>query len=543
MTRALKIKSEQSSSSTAKESQPNFLGFKWSQTGVRTDGSIILPGAFSEVIDLEDGAVIKVVQYFLSEVIRSENKDTQVQIGFEKLGKTLKIGRGSGQKAVQEAVEANYLIKVQSGYSIYSSIYTVNWQLEPERPTPTDDGSSSDLRMAIKRMTSELNISEGVDFSLFFFACDDSTIESSTININSTNNLINRNLIESTGQPQLSSSEKEQTTNQTSNQPAIKLIDEANPAAVAFVARDSSSNNTTLSGLSKATDSHKRKPRATDSQQELTSSISISSKLNSNEFQAAQHTTAIANTASGISASNKTLQQGQQAKASAVTPRWQPPVANCSSSFSFARSSGVAMPRKHLPAYLYNLTSAFNTVLGDTAHASSNFTQVANLFERSGLSVDEFADLMYASRALTLQFAKLRPGEQLPPQGQRRNVMPYFFTVLRKRLFADSGVEASDYVSASSGARGSSSQFAYAEADGNSRASASSTMSQEYPANAPIPTKKPANQPQPRQPKPQLPLAATALASSRPASSEYRQPDLSEMPASWLRFANAASPN
>jgi hypothetical protein len=87
-----------------------------------------------------------------------------------------------------------------------------------------------------------------------------------------------------------------------------------------------------------------------------------------------------------------------------------------------------------LPTYLANLGRDLSHELGDIDHLKSNHTQIAKLFQSSGLDEKEFARLMYQSRDLTHHYATLRPGEQLPPPGQRRNKMAYFFTVLRDKL-------------------------------------------------------------------------------------------------------------
>ncbi|HEX2916321.1 MAG TPA: hypothetical protein VH186_36505 [Chloroflexia bacterium] len=89
-----------------------------------------------------------------------------------------------------------------------------------------------------------------------------------------------------------------------------------------------------------------------------------------------------------------------------------------------------------LPAPLTNLNRAFSLELGDKAHTPSNHAQIRNLWQESGLSVAEFAEVMYQARELTRRYATLRPGEVVS-QGQTRNWMPYFFATLRYLLNGD----------------------------------------------------------------------------------------------------------
>lgn len=87
-----------------------------------------------------------------------------------------------------------------------------------------------------------------------------------------------------------------------------------------------------------------------------------------------------------------------------------------------------------LPSGLAYLSHDLSQELGDPLHLKSNRTQTLRLWQQSGLDEREFARLMYQSRDLTRRYATLRPGETLPPTGQPRNRMAYFFTVLRDVL-------------------------------------------------------------------------------------------------------------
>jgi hypothetical protein len=88
--------------------------------------------------------------------------------------------------------------------------------------------------------------------------------------------------------------------------------------------------------------------------------------------------------------------------------------------------------------FLVALSRDYSRELGDSAHHRSNTAQTLNLWRKSGLDEQAFAARLYQARALTLRYAVYRPGEGLPPAGQPRNRMAYFFTVLRDLLSQES---------------------------------------------------------------------------------------------------------
>jgi hypothetical protein len=98
---------------------------------------------------------------------------------------------------------------------------------------------------------------------------------------------------------------------------------------------------------------------------------------------------------------------------------------------SVVSSAPTTTPAASLSPYLVGLTTRLSLELGDARHTTSNRTQTANLYRESGLSQKEFARLLYQARDLTRRYAVPRAGEAPPPKGSVRNLMAYFFTVVR----------------------------------------------------------------------------------------------------------------
>lgn len=85
---------------------------------------------------------------------------------------------------------------------------------------------------------------------------------------------------------------------------------------------------------------------------------------------------------------------------------------------------------------LRNYVADFATEFADRAPLASSVTRAQNLLRRSGLSLDEFVDRMYAARAITKERSGGVRGEM--DEHGRKQRMAYFFQVLSDLLAKES---------------------------------------------------------------------------------------------------------
>lgn len=81
---------------------------------------------------------------------------------------------------------------------------------------------------------------------------------------------------------------------------------------------------------------------------------------------------------------------------------------------------------------LKNFVEDFSREMGDEAPLASSVTRACNLYVKSDLPVEEFTKVMYEARKITKKYtANIKK-----KTGEKKNKMPYFFSVLEDKLKA-----------------------------------------------------------------------------------------------------------
>ncbi len=80
------------------------------------------------------------------------------------------------------------------------------------------------------------------------------------------------------------------------------------------------------------------------------------------------------------------------------------------------------------------LIADFARMIGDSAPVQSSATRAYRIYQRSGLDLDAFIEIMYAARAVTQERTAGITTEGHDPNydSQRKIKMPYFFKVLEE---------------------------------------------------------------------------------------------------------------
>ena len=340
------------------------------------DGYVTLPQSFfSVVMATESVSTIRFVQHCLYVALQtfSIEGEGEIEVGFEELIEVLHLSRKGTRDGVQRALEAGYVKLVRQGFGKYKSVYAVNWQPSNHPQSP------SEITPSQKGMSSPNGMrvkSESLDQA----HGDETQLQASQKGM---------------------SSQKETTT----------------PLAIGS--------------------SHVR-AGARDSN--LESSINYKDKViktNTRTVESAegvvtkQHPLPSPISTAGLS---RPLQPFSRQVANSPTPKPGVDTVLALPTFAPTAVKSSRPAPTPCPEYLAILAQDLSQQLGDVAHVRPNRAQVANLYWDSGLSVQEFATAMYASRELTRQYATYRQGEKPALPGQPRNTMPYFFKVLRDQL-------------------------------------------------------------------------------------------------------------